>query len=578
MAQPHPQSKGSVALLEWKIKQFNELLEKHKAGYNNNIKSKIIQIDALQTKVQALKAELKTRKEKEEEQKTKFQLSQEEIKTAVLEKAVWIQKWEESVKKQSKTQLALAQQKHDSEETCKKTVAELEEKHKSDISRMQADHDTRLAEEQVMRQQQTERLTFVEELAKTQAAELEELRSKLPLVENEAKRVVENLRKLLQERDNVIAEENQTKEAMRVGNFIKGKELEMKNEKLNKMIKALKNREDLTGTVSALEETVKDKQSQIGKKNLEMAVLMKEKKQVQEEWAKVKDNNAVLNVKLNDVKDNLKGVEDDLRKIESELEETRQKLNKTVREKNDLSETVTHLKFRVTACEPELRKEKDKNRQLNTHLRRFKEDLGTCMDYTSDPKTFTRKIVDVKRRYVDNDTKVHMDENTETALRYANAVKDQMISSYQRCALNSSKMQRREKKESLKRAARSDQDQSHLVQLNNKMKMEMRTLKAELSETKLQRKMEVHRLDAELNETKRLLLKATKQPMQKGKSWMNTNVPKNTTVVPEDIASSVRACVDDTIPSSLQPHPRSNDNVIVHVIPCVANDLPAHGI
>lgn len=577
MAEPLPQSKGRVALLEWKAKQFNELLEKHKTGYNDNIKSKIIQIDALQAKVRALKAELKTRKEREEEQKTKFHLRQEERKSAVLENAVWIQKWEESVKKLSKTQLALARQKHDSEETCKKTVAELEEKHKSDISRMQADHDTRLAKERAARQQQTERQTLVEELAKTQAAELEELRAKQPLVEDEAKREVENLRKVLQERDRVIAKENQTKEATRVGKFIKCKELEMTNETLNRTIKALENRKDLTGTVSALEETVKDKQSQIGKKNLELAVLMKEKKRALEEWAKEKDNNAVLSVSLNEAKDSLKGAEDELRKTQSELGEARRKLNKTARDKNDLSETVTRLRFRARAREPDLRKERDRNRQLNTHLRRFKEALAACTAYASDPKTFARKVVDVKRRYVDDDdddANVQMDENTETALRYANAVKDRMISSYERCALISSEVQRRDKKESLKRTARSDRDQSHLVQLNNKMKMEMHALKAEISEAKLQRKMEVHRLEAELHETKRLLLKAAKQPTRKGKP--SANVPRNAAAVPEEAASSVRPRAADAMPT--RPRPRSNDNVVVHVIPCVANDFPAGGI
>lgn len=55
---------------------------------------------------------------------------------------------------------------------------------------------------------------------------------------------------------------------------MKQKELEMHIEKLKKTIHGLKNKEDLTEKVSALESTIQDRQNVIGKKNLEMSRLM----------------------------------------------------------------------------------------------------------------------------------------------------------------------------------------------------------------------------------------------------------------------------------------------------------------
>ena len=510
--------------------------------------------------------ELKTHKDKAEEWKSQLRLSQDEVKNLSLDKAELMETFQGLRAKHTQTESELRQQKRDSETNVRNTIKELTANHESEISRMRAEHDGRLAEAKVTCQQQTEQLRIAEEQAEKQATELKELRATLPLVETEYKDRVEDLRKQLQERDKVIATENILKKDTRLNELVKQKELEMHIEKLKKTIHGLKNKEDLTEKVSALESTIQDRQNVIGKKNLEMSRLMKDNKQLQQDWAKEKDNNAVLLVKLNEVKDNLNGIEDDLRTTQWELKEAMEKLYKTLRENADLGDTISHLNYKVRKCEPDLIKEREKNRNLITYVMRFKADLQACMDFTSEPKTFVRKVFNVKRHYIDNNTNVQMDGNTETGLRKAIAAKDQLINSYRRCYRNSSRAQKRCQDLSFRREVRSNQDQSSLIRVINDMTVELHHLKAELKDTTL-------------------ILEMAKRPrLQQVKSWIKRNVLQTLKVASndaeeppsrlpgDDTVSSAHPCADDTTSSSSPPHPYPEGRII-HVKPFVERDL-----
>ncbi|XP_032393449.1 filamin A-interacting protein 1-like [Etheostoma spectabile] len=387
---------------------------------------------------------------------------------------------------------------------------ELKAHYESEIGRMQEGHDERLAEEKAVCQQLKLKLRIAKEWSGRQAAELEELGAALPPVGTEDKDKLEDLRIQILEKDIFIDAEETRKENTRFNELVKQKELEKNIEKLKKTITGLKNKEDLSEKVSALESTIQDRENVIREKNLEMSRLIKDNKQLQQDWAKEKDNNAVL-VKLNEVKDNFHSVEEDLRAAQSEHKDARD------RENADLGETNSNLKDKVRRCEPDLIQKREKIRDLTTDVMRFKANLQACMDSTSEPKTFVSKVLNVKRHHMDTESKVQMDGNNEMGLREATAAKDQLIDSYSRCHQNSSRVQGRCQEQIFQSEVRSNQDPSSLIRQIHNMTVELDHVKTQLTETT------------------QLLELARKTPLQKVKMWINKNILPTNKVAPIDV-------------------------------------------
>ncbi|KAF1388998.1 hypothetical protein PFLUV_G00068860 [Perca fluviatilis] len=113
---------NNVKLLQFRIDQLEFKVKKQKLSHNNITRSKLLQIDSLQTKVTALVEEVKAHKETVKELKTKLQFSQDELDT-------------------------IKHQTCDSETNARKVVEPLKEYLDSAVSRLQADLEKRQAEE-----------------------------------------------------------------------------------------------------------------------------------------------------------------------------------------------------------------------------------------------------------------------------------------------------------------------------------------------------------------------------------------------------------------------------------------------
>ncbi|XP_034722107.1 cilia- and flagella-associated protein 57-like, partial [Etheostoma cragini] len=547
----------NVKFLKFKIEKLTSKVTQQELHFTEVNRSKIVQIDSLETKVQALEKEVKTHKEKAEEWKAQLGLSREEVERISLDKAELLLRFQDYRAKNAKNESELREQKCESEANARNTLEELKAHYESEIGRVQEGHDERLVEEKEACQRLTESLRIAKEWSGKQAEELEELRAKLAQVKTEYNDGLEDLRSQMEERDKDIAEKEIQKKDMRRIELVTQQGLETNIEKLKKTISGLKNKEDLSGKVSALESTIQDRENVIRKKNLEMARLMKDNKQLQQDWEKEKDNNAVQNIKLDEVQDNFNDVKKDLRAAQSELKETGDRLNKMLRENADLGETNSNLKHKVRRCEPDLIQEREKNRNLTTYVMRFKADLQACTDSISEPKIFVRKVLDVIRHHMDTESKVPMDGNTEMGLRQAIKVKDQLIESHIRCNQNSSRELKLCKKQLFQREVRSNQDQSSLIRQINDMTLELHHVKKQLTETTV------------------LLKLARRTRLQKVSSWMNKNVLPTNKVSPIDVEeppsclpgdNTVHRRADNTSSSQPRPHPEDG---IIHVKPFV---------
>ncbi|KAM7399812.1 hypothetical protein PAMP_019056 [Pampus punctatissimus] len=183
----------------------------------------------------------------------------------------------------------------------------------------------------------------------------------------------------------------------------------MKNK--DEKIRALEKRPDLTPKILAAQEAIRWKTEIIRRKNAEIQTLHKEKKEAHKNFADQKDTNAIMQVLLDEIKVEHKTVE-------GELQEQR-KINKKMKEaevKNKhqiicLNDEIERLKYKLVASS-EHSKLKNRIQDLETQQLRLKEDVQSCIPVINNPKALKKKIIAIKRRYIDCDTNVVMSEHT----------------------------------------------------------------------------------------------------------------------------------------------------------------------
>ncbi|XP_045897380.1 golgin subfamily A member 6-like protein 22 [Micropterus dolomieu] len=507
--------KDSPRYLQWKLSRLQEKYRNEREFWSTDCIKHSKDVKIWEDTIQALQLELAAIKERESQLINQLKTSADNNEKLVLEKAILEDSFQIKENKSYAIEARLELQLQNNKEDYEKTLAELKHEHEQNKTVMKADFEHRL------QQVQEETDTRFKELEQVHQCEVKKLNTQYHEMEEKHKMVVENLRNLLSEKEEEqrkhYEEEEIRKEETRCQNVRLRKSLELKVEALKRRITDLKYKEDLTPKVLALENTVKEKNKVIGNKNKEIAALKKDRREVQEHWAREQDNSAVLLVKYNEVKDNYQTLEDDKKQQQAKLQTTTEDLNKAHREIANLTETIDRLKYKVKTSK--LRAEVS---NLETYQQRFKADLLSCMSVITEPQKLKRRIINLKKRYIDNDMQVGMDEETESA--------------YQR--------------------------QATIKLLNEKI-------------------VEVHNLKKLVTEKDRLLEKATKPAHERVKSWITKKVLR----IPQDVTKCAEE-TPTLVPDDWQPPGLPNENItspvqsctddhgIIHVIPFVDDGLP----
>ncbi|GAA6226223.1 myosin-11-like [Lates japonicus] len=369
-------------------------------------------------KQQCLATELSDIKKKFEASTQKLQETESELnkckrinKHLTLENSQLREDNDRLTAKLKKTQESHRQRLNDLTESHAKSLEEVKQKNQKVMSRKQTDFDKRLA----LQKEAGEKA--LKELEEKDQCELLKIEEQLRQAEETSKQMAEKFKLDLLIAEGRIMDERKLRDTDRLNNRVFCKSLELKIERQAKTITALKNQDHLIRKVSKLEDTVKEKDVLIRNKDKNIASLKAEKKGVIEEFQSERQKTAILTELVKDLEEKKQKLEEELRSERGKLKNTTDDLNKSRRINGNLTERVEHLKSKVMASEPDLIKLKDKVSHMETYQLRMKEDIQSFMAVINEPQKLRSRVITIKRRYVDNEDNLELDEQTKHAVR-----------------------------------------------------------------------------------------------------------------------------------------------------------------
>lgn len=401
-----------VKFLEWQLNRQKVRYERDRNFSLEDITSKNTMIESLEAKLSALLEEAENTSKERDGLKEQLEVNKKLLKSHVRAKLVSEEKSECKEKKLKKTitrleqQLIVMQERHD------KTVKDLTQQHEKSESSMQADFHKRLTLYQDERDK-----TFQEQTGKHQA-EVEKMKKLIHEREEEIKKLNMKLQKTVEEHEMALEEQRELREKAQSKHFLNCMELKLKIKDQAETITALENREDLTNKLNAALEATQNKIEIIKKKNREIENVKKEKKEVQDKFSHEKDTNALLQATLEDLKDRTKFLENELNEEESANKELQTELTETKQKICHLNDEMERLQYKVGAYEPERDRMNIKARDMETYQLRFKEDLQDCMSIIDQPKDLRKRVLILKRHYVDRKKRDYLDEETRLAYQH----------------------------------------------------------------------------------------------------------------------------------------------------------------
>lgn len=393
--------------------------------------------------------------------------------------------------------------------------------------------------ERALALEKQEKERIIKGLEEKHKIELETLTKQIRDMEVDHATVVENLEKVITEKEGIIEEDRRTRDGARFENVLKCKSWELKNIELNKIITALNRRKDLAPKVAELEDIIKDKEKAIRSKIAEIAIIKEEKKKVHNRLGKEKETSTTLRIKLKCAQDNLKSQRDEKREQYGKLKKTSEDLTKANRANSNQADIIARLKCKIRTNEPDLNNLRAKVRQLETYQVRFKGDLEGCMSVISDPQKLKREVIKLRKRYIENNERVQMDTKTEAAYEYRAACLGKQMTSCVRI----------QKVQSNTLKNMQNHLDTHYSNLNDVRCRYIQTLNEKV--------VEVDKLKRELKETR----KGTKPVQQRVASWMNKKILRTTQVVPQVIVEKPSLCPDDSHQASTLTPKLDNDTI-----------------
>ncbi|GAA6216164.1 myosin-11-like [Lates japonicus] len=370
------------------------------AETNNRLKRQ-----SLTTEVQALREELQATRRKLHVSESQLDQCRSQLKQLALDNTQLLDDNDRKARKLAKSQAAHIQQLSDLAESHAKSLEELKQEHQDVISFKQSDFDERLALQK----------KALKELAAKSKSEVSKLKEQLRQMEEANNNVMEKLQKELIVKEKSIEEERKYREADRQNNRVTCKGLEQKIQEQAKVITALKDKDDLTRRVSKLEDTIKQKDAVIKNKDKEIASLRVEKKGVMEELQDQRQKTASLTEMVKNLKENNQKLKDELRIEHAKLKSTTDELNKSRQANGNLTEHVGHLTSKVKASELELTKLSGEVEDMAMYVLLVKEDIESVISVIDEPNKLINRVINFKRRYIDNEENVQMDEITRHA-------------------------------------------------------------------------------------------------------------------------------------------------------------------
>lgn len=497
--------------LEWKISRNEERYKAEREAWIEQSFKFTRTEDLLRKKNRALQAEVQDGKEKEKEltliiKHLQTERDKKDQEIADLEKHIKI-----SEEQRTETHAELSEQSHEFElhkESHKNELTELNKKHEEITSGMKADFDNL----QHVAQQHEKRAENLQQAVQKLDQEYQELKQRHTILVNQIQNFLqseEEERKQQMERDLRVKLDI-------VSDFkIRESYYESRVRRLQKKIADMDHLKNFPPLVDKLNATIDGKCKVIKNKNLEIAALKKEKKDVTENWQTEQNTTALLEIQLQLANEKAKHRHEKKLQEEYLFKDTIAELHKLRQENRDLTEKLNNSKLKVKGSESNSEHLKKQIRQLQNHQKHFLEDLQTCISVINEPKQLKQRVIELKKRHIENNKTVQAEENTEEMYKF--------------------QIDCLEKR--LQHAASIEQTKTnHIKSLEDRLsEANMIIIQKETKYTSLlnDKILKVHGLQKQLRHTTHQLQRATKSVPNEMQSWISEKVLGKQQVSPE---------------------------------------------
>lgn len=520
MEKAYQEEQKAIKYCQWQQNRHIEQYDEACKFWENLCLSKTEEIVSLENKILALQEQMQPGNKKEEELKDTLILMEDQLQQYLLEnvglhdEAMLKDQQIKQVKKEYKQQLSLIHETH------RKSLEEERQKYDV-IAHMNDDFERKLLKQQKKAQsalkEQVEKYNNDTTILKKQINDMK--------VSNE--NVMDKLEKELKEKEEMIKKQKNTQASADFQHLIQCKNLEMKLTEKEKKITELKGQSKLNITVAKLKVALTVKSAVMDSKNREIDHLKKDKRDMQDKWKTEEASNAILLLKIDEMKEINARLEEELAEEVDKLKENAMDLTHSRRLNSDQADTITRLQYKVRASEPDLKKMTAKVRKLETYKLRFQEDLQTCVSVIGEPKKLKSEVLRLKNRYLDNDKIDKMDQIPKGA--YQHQVK----------CLKTMK----DRSDQIKENHSSELKKKEMILYNASLKMDK--TRRNFIKVLNEKSVEVHELKEELKEKTEQLNKANKPAQEKVRSWIKKKVLRKSQVAPK-VAGELPLLYPDT--------------------------------
>ncbi|XP_053271417.1 CAP-Gly domain-containing linker protein 1-like [Pleuronectes platessa] len=365
----------------------------------DNDKAKVI--DTLEGEIEDLQKKLEDGRRREEDLEKSLKESQNEIQKSEQDKAeLSVSLYQKSLKHEVTRQMLA-----DTHTQYGAALAEVERRRDSVVAQMQRTMD----ECRTMAIQTQNAFTDMKNQAKRLEHVVLNLKNELVQMEEGKKRVVENFKDELSQKDKVIENEKQRRKTDKKEAVLdKSEQDKIITEQGERITDLEKEKESLN---LLLISTCK-KCSVLSNKVEEVEVVKEGMRAVGFEMAAVQETNFLLKSGVNAMRRKIKRLEEERRTEKYQFKEMQEKLTETKQQNVTLTENKRLLISKLKMSEKELNKKQEETRILGTRMLRLNADVESCAQVIHDPRKVKIGVQKMKEQCPSYD-KVRVGEETK---------------------------------------------------------------------------------------------------------------------------------------------------------------------
>ncbi|XP_051923882.1 centrosome-associated protein CEP250 [Hippocampus zosterae] len=461
------QSPDSRKEVNWKIRRLVQKQDEFKKLWQSDRLSHDNKVEALESQNRALQEKLDAASKEEEELMTQVRVHKAQIFSLEQRKCL-IQSEAKDLKvvqgqlegKIGELEAALV--------TWEKNLEAQAQKHSEQLQKVEDEWKEKMREKD-------------EAFAKQAAA----LHAQMDKMSKQAEELAEDKRKLqvaLSERQEELEAQKGIRDKLQYDHGVEMRLIQMQKNALSNKVTALTNTtDDLMEKKEALKKSDEQKSKELKAKNADISDLQTHKEIVNAQLQREERGAATLRESLRHMETDMEAL-----RVEYTIEQAAHKVTKkdlalAKMQANDLAEKIKFHEGRVKAHQASVKNLECVLLTKDTYIRRFREDLETSISLINRPKTFTKAITSLKRKYITGDLDVCVDTIEEKIAKFLESNKLQS-DHFEKTTQSLRRQLEQKDTETQKRLQKLDRCRGELIKIINEQRLEIAKVKAELND------------------------------------------------------------------------------------------------